>query len=166
MPAVPRWLQSIPSAVVQLERMQDGRLITRRDLQHLFGASRTRAAALMKLFGGEIVAGGGVVRREDLLAQLRVAAQGEEFRREARRRTLLGERVERAALTGIRFTVTRAALEARLGDLSGVTIERGRIEVRCGHAVEGAERLYALAQALQVDFAAFKRLIEGTDVPA
>ena len=30
----------------------------------------------------------------------------------------------------------------------------------------GPERLYALAQALQVDFAAFKRLIEGTDVPA
>ena len=53
MPAKPRWLLSIPDAISQLEQL-DRTLLTRRDIEHLFGVSKVRAAALMKTFGAEI----------------------------------------------------------------------------------------------------------------
>ena len=47
MPAKPRWLLAVPDAVRQLERL-DRDLLTRRDLERLFGVSRARAAQLMR----------------------------------------------------------------------------------------------------------------------
>ena len=45
MPARPSWLLAIPDAIEQLEAL--GRpLLTRRDLERLFGVSRARAATL------------------------------------------------------------------------------------------------------------------------
>ena len=39
MPAKPRWLLSIPDAISQLEKL-DRTLLTRRDIEHLFGVSK------------------------------------------------------------------------------------------------------------------------------
>ena len=50
MPATPRWLLAIPDAIRQLEAL-DRDLLTRRDLEQLFGVSRARAATLMQTFG-------------------------------------------------------------------------------------------------------------------
>ena len=47
MPAEPRWLLAIPDAIAQLEAL-DRDLLTRRDLEQLFGVSKTRAAGLMR----------------------------------------------------------------------------------------------------------------------
>ena len=47
-PAKPRWLLSIPDANV------DRILLTRRDIEQLFGVSKARAATLMQTFGAEM----------------------------------------------------------------------------------------------------------------
>ena len=52
MPAKPRWLLAIPDAISQLEAL-DRTLLTRRDIEQLFGVSRARAATLMQTFGAE-----------------------------------------------------------------------------------------------------------------
>ena len=49
-PAKPRWLLSIPDAISQLEQL-DRTLLTRRDVERLFGVSKARAATLMQTFG-------------------------------------------------------------------------------------------------------------------
>ena len=59
MPAKPRWLLAIPDAIGQLEELER-ELLTRRDLERLFGVSRARAATLMRLFGAELT---GYARR-------------------------------------------------------------------------------------------------------
>ena len=53
MPAKPRWLLSIPDAISQLENL-DRTLLTRRDIERLFGVSKARAATLMQTFGDEM----------------------------------------------------------------------------------------------------------------
>ena len=50
MPAKPRWLLAIPDAIQQLEQL-DQDLLTRRDLERLFGVSKVRATQLMTAFG-------------------------------------------------------------------------------------------------------------------
>ena len=47
MPAKPRWLLSIPDGISQLENL-DRQLLTRRDIERLFGVSKARAATLMR----------------------------------------------------------------------------------------------------------------------
>ena len=51
LPAKPRWLLAIPAAISQLEQL-DRDLLTRRDIERLFGVGKVRAAALMRTFGG------------------------------------------------------------------------------------------------------------------
>ena len=70
MPAPPRWLLAVPDAIRQLEKL-DRDLLTRRDVEKLFGVSRARAAQLMPMFGAELVGAARVLRRSELLRQLR-----------------------------------------------------------------------------------------------
>ena len=50
MPATPRWLLAIPDAIRQLEAL-DRELLTRGDVEQLFGVSKVRATQLMTAFG-------------------------------------------------------------------------------------------------------------------
>ena len=50
MPATPRWLLAIPDAIRQLEAL-DRELLTRGDVEQLFGVSQGRAGALMTAVG-------------------------------------------------------------------------------------------------------------------
>ena len=130
MPATPRWLLAVPDAIRQLETL-DRDLLTRRDVERLFGVSRARAAQLMRTFGAERVGASRVLRRTALLRQLRTYRQRAAFRGEEERRTRLVAALRQARLTGIRVAVPRAARAARLSGLpDGVSVEPGRIEVR------------------------------------
>ena len=51
MPAKPRWLLAISDAIRQLEQL-DRSLLTRRDIERLFGPGKVRAA-LMKTVGAD-----------------------------------------------------------------------------------------------------------------
>ena len=88
MPAPSRWLLAVPDAIRQLEAL-DRDLLTRRDVERLFGVSRARAAQLMRTFGAELVGASRVLRRTALLRQLRTYRQRAAFRGEEERRTRL-----------------------------------------------------------------------------
>ena len=75
MPAKPRWLLAIPDAISQLEQL-DRDLLTRRDIERLFGVGKVRAAALMKTFGAELVGNQRTLPRAGLLQQLRSTGAG------------------------------------------------------------------------------------------
>ena len=139
MPAKPRWLLAVPDAIRQLETL-DRDLLTRRDVERLFGVSRARAAQLMRTFGAERVGASRVLRRA-----ARVVTA-----------------IRQARLTGIRVAVPREAREARLSGLpAGVSVEPGRIEVRFSSAKDAVGRLFALAQALTHDYEQFEALVDG-----
>ena len=159
MPAKPRWLLAIPDAIRQLEKL-DRELLTRGDVERLFGVSRARAAQLMRTFGAELAGYARVLRRTDLLRQLRQHRGRAVFRGEEQRRDRLTAEIRRARLTGIRVAVPIEALEARLSGLpEGVSVEPSRIEVRYQDATEAVGRLFALAQALTNDYERFEELV-------
>ena len=85
-PARPRWLLAIPAAIRQLDAL-DRELLTRRDIERLFGVSKVRAAQLMATFGAGRTGHILTLPRAALLRQLRryrkrAAFRGEEARRE------------------------------------------------------------------------------------
>ena len=159
MPAKPRWLLAIPDAISQLEKL-DRTLLTRRDIEHLFGVSKVRAAALMKTFGAEMTGNLRTLPRKKLLQQLRKHRQRGAFRGEEERRARLVAELQKARLTGVRFKVPAETMSAQLANLpEGVSVARGRIEVRFDGAEDALARLYALAQALGNDYGRFEALV-------
>ena len=161
MPATPRWLLAIPDAIQQLEAL-DRDLLTRRDLEQLFGVARARAATLMREFGAERTGNVLTLRRVDLLRFLRTRRQRTTFRREQDRRDRLVTTLRQARLTGIRVTVPAETLSGRLANLPpGVTVAADRIEVQFSDAEEAVARLFALAQALTHDYERFEALVGG-----
>ena len=136
MPATPRWLLAIPDAIQQLEAL-DRDLLTRRDLEALFGVARARAATLMRDFGAELTGNQRTLPRAQLLRQLRQHRARAAFRGEATRRDRVVTAIRQARLTGIRVAVPSEALEARLSGLpAGVSVEpgpdRGALQRRAG----------------------------------
>ena len=101
MPAKPRWLLAIPDAISQLEQL-DRQLLTRRDIERLFGVGKVRAAALMTTFGAEFVGNQKMLPRTKLLQQLKKHRGRAAFRVEEERRARLiaefrpGHRLRRA----------------------------------------------------------------------
>ena len=164
MPATPRWLLAIPDAIRQLEAL-DREVLTRRDIEQLFGVSRARAATLMQTFGAELTGNQRTLPRTQLLRQLRRHRTRVAFRGEETRRDRVVTAIRQARLTGIRVAVPSEALEARLAGLpAGVSVEPGRIEVRFSGAQDAVGRLFALAQALTNDYERFEELVEGGDL--
>ena len=101
-----------------------------------------------------------MLRRTDLLRQLRKYRKRSAYRGEEQRRARVVAELRTARLTGIRVAVPVESLEARLGELpEGVMVEAGRIEVRFAGAQQAVVRLYALAQALTNDYERFETLV-------
>ena len=165
MPVRPRWLLAIPDAIAQLEQL-DRPLLTRRDLEALFGVSRARAATLMRAFGADLTGSIRTLPRTALLRQLRRLQTHAPFRDEAARYDRVLSALRQARRTGIRVPVPVDAFHGRLANLPvGVSVSRDRIEVRFTSAKDAVARLFALAQALTHDYERFERLIErGKDV--
>ena len=135
-PAKPRWLLAIPDAISQLEHL-DRTLLTRRDIEQLFGVSTARAATLMQTFGAEMTGNLRTLPRKKLLQQLRKHRQRGAFRGEEERRARLVAELQKARLTGVRFKVPAETMSAQLANLpEGVSVARGRIEVRFDGAGE------------------------------
>ena len=160
-PATPRWLLAIPDAIRQLEQL-DRDLLTRRDLERLFGVSRARAATLMQTFGAEMTGYQRTLPRTKLLRQLRTHRARGAFRGEVERRDRLVAELRKARVTGIRVTLPAETLDAKLASLpEGVSVSRDRIEVRFRGAQDAVGRLFALAQALRHDYEQFEALVDG-----
>ena len=145
-------------AAVCVGRQRD--LVTRRDVERLFGVSRVLAAQLMRTFGAELAGSSRVLRRADLLRQLKKMRRRAAFRIETERRTRVVAELRQARITGIRVAVPVEALETRLAGLpEGVRVEADRIEVRFAGAQEALVKLVALAQVLNNDYECFEELV-------
>ena len=159
MPANPRWLLAIPDAISQLEQL-DRQLLTRRDIERLFGDRKARAAALMKTFGAEPVGNQRTLPRTRFPAVAQEAPgpgglprRGGETR--ARRRRAPAGPADRGPVQGASRDHEREAVEPARG---GVGRAR-RIEVRFDGAEDALARLYTLAQALGNDLGRFQALV-------
>ena len=160
-PAKPRWLLAIPDAIRQLEKL-DREVLTRGDVEQLFGVSRARAATLMQTFGAELTGNQRTLPRTQLLRQLRKHRARAAFRGEVARRDRLVAELRKARVTGIRVTLPAETLDAKLASLpEGVSVSRDRIEVRFSGAQDAVGRLFALAQALTHDYEQFEALVDG-----
>src|SRR5436190_1036296 len=104
MPAKPRWLLAIPDAIAQLESL-DRELLTRRDLEQLFGISKPRAAILMREFGADRTGNVRTLSRIQLLRRLRARRKGSAFTAELDRRDHLVATLRQARIAGIRMKV-------------------------------------------------------------
>ena len=148
MPPKPRWLLAIPDAISQLEKL-DRTLLTRRDIERLFGVSKARAATLMQTFGAELVGNQRTLPRTKLLQQLKKHRGRAAFRGEEERRARLVAELQQARLTGVRFKVPAETMSAQLANLpEGVSVARGRIEVRFANARTRAAYGRAVGQFL------------------
>ena len=114
MPAKPRWLLSIPNAISQLENL-DRTLLTRRDIERLFGVSKARAATLMQTFEAELVGNQRTLPRTKLLQQLKKHRDRAAFRGEEERRARLVTELRKARITGIRVPLPAETLNSQLG---------------------------------------------------
>ncbi len=84
------------------------------------------------------------------------------FRREEERREGLVAELGKARLTGIRVKLPAETPDTKLASLpEGVSVARGRIEVRFNGAKEAMEWLYPLAHALINDYERFEELVDG-----
>ena len=112
MPAKPPWRLAIPDAIRQLDTL-DRDLLTRRDLERLFGVSKVRATQLMTTFGAGRTGHLLTLPRAALLRQLRRPRTQAAVRGEATRRDRVVTAIRQARLIGIRAAVPRAALAPR-----------------------------------------------------
>ena len=69
------------AAISQLEQL-DRQLLTRRDIERLFGVGKVRAAGLMTTFGAELVGNEKTLPRTKLLQQLKKHRGRATFRQE------------------------------------------------------------------------------------
>ena len=99
MPAKPRWLLSIPDAISPARNL-DRALLTRRDIERLFGVSKARAATLMQTFGVEMTGNQRTLPRTRLLQQLKKHRAGPAFRGEEERRARVVAELRKARITG------------------------------------------------------------------
>src|SRR3954468_578121 len=116
MPASPCWLLAIPDAIRQLEAL-DRDLLTRRDLEQLFGVSKARAAILMRTFGAERTGNVRTLSRASLLRQLKARRKGAAFSGEVDRRDRVITTLRQARIAGIRVPVATAVFSLKLAGL-------------------------------------------------
>ena len=159
MPAKPMWLLKIPDAVRQLEKLER-EIITRSDVQTLFGVSKSQANNLMLRFGAERTSHLLTIPRSVLLDVLRKRSRSREFQQEeARREKLYGE-LRQARVSAVRYKVPTEVLSAKLRNLpEGVTVGGTRITVDYTEPKQALQRLYGLAQALGNDYERFETLV-------
>ena len=160
MPATPRWRLALPDAIRQLEQL-DRELLTRGDVEQLFGVARARAATLRQTFGAALTGNQRTLPRTQLLRQLRKHRARAAFRGEAERRERLLTELRTARLTGIRVAVPCRGARGTASLPAGVKVARDRIEVRFSGAQDAVARLYARAQALTNDYEPFEALVDG-----
>jgi hypothetical protein len=160
MPFAPLWLPRIPDAIAQLQQL-DRDLITRADVERLFGVSRALAAKLMHRFGAERVGAQQLaVQRSTLIQTLQAIAEGDQAAGDVRRRASIASELQRARLEAVHVAVPATALQTHVDGLpSGVSLGPGRIEVRFTSVPEALQQLFTLAKAITNDYDRFSAIV-------
>jgi hypothetical protein len=164
MPAKALWLLHIPEIVSQLETF-DVPVVDRAIIERLFGLRRRQAIELLHRFGGYQTGRTFLVDRRLLIECLRRLADGEEFRRESRRKERLEHAVDRLrrdqTAARVKIPVPPDVFRRKLADLSpGVALEAGHLHIAFSGTEDLLSKLFELSQAAGNDFDRFREAAE------
>lgn len=165
MPDQPSWIERVPEIQRALERMPgEAPWLDRASVERLFGLSARQSVRLMRGCAGAVQVGRSLlVPRVDLL-RLVGGAEGrgvEERRRRQRLHEVLGVARVEAGRRAIPIPDVRLSPERVWGDLPGVRLRPGRLEVEFQDVEELLRRLFELSQAIADDYGEFERLAGG-----
>jgi len=148
--------------------LEDARLpvIDRCSVERLFGLERRQAIELMHRFGGYLAGRTFLIGREQLIEALDAIAASGEYQQEAARRDQLVASVDAVRRTrqteAVRIPVSREVFDARLKSLGpGVELRAGRLAIEFAGPEDLLRKLFALAQAVANDYAAFEESATG-----
>jgi hypothetical protein len=143
-------------------------ILERRDIERLFGISRTQAGELMSVVGAEKSDGASTTRRDAVAFYLRNSKAWQEATDEKERRERLNQKLRQAEEDLVlRETPIPAQPKdewAKFRDLApNVILEPGRLEIRfCGQE-DLLHQLWLLSRAMQNQLPVFDRLTGVTE---
>jgi hypothetical protein len=165
MPAKAQWLLRVPEILAELSLL-DVPVVDRAVCERLFHLRRRRAIDLIRCFGGYQAGRTFLLDRPMLIAQLEQIRDSSDFKLEWRRKERLAERLDaiRRLQAGERVAIAVApeTLSQRLPDLpDGVGLSPGALHILFQSPEELLSKLFALAQAIANDYAAFEKRTSG-----
>ena len=165
MPAKAQWLLRVPEILAELSAL-DVPVVDRAVCERLFRLRRRRAIDLIRGFGGYQAGRTFLLDRPKLIAQLEHIRDSPDFKMEWRRKERLAERLDaiRRLQAGERVAIAVApeTLSQRLPDLpDGVGLSPGALHILFQSPEELLSKLFALAQAIANDYAAFEKRTSG-----
>src|SRR4051794_29857373 len=165
MPAKPRWWRHIAEIRSMLN---DVRLpvIDRASMERLFGLERRQAIELMHRFGGYQAGRTFLIGREQLIEGLDSIAADGQYQQEAARRERLVASLDGLRRTreteAVRIPVSREVFDSRIKSLGDdVQLRAGRLAIMFAGPEDLLRKLFALAQAVANDYAAFEEAATG-----
>lgn len=164
MPDQPSWYQRIPQILKILETTSLP-VLDRYSVEKLFGVGRRQAVRIMARLGGYQAGRTSLIERDELAQRLRLLAGGVSVERAVGRRQRIWQilRGETSRLRALGVTITPPQIPPRLANLpAGVDLRPGRLVVTYTEPIQLLERLYALAQALTVDYENFEKSFGGS----
>lgn len=154
MPRQREWYQRVPEAL-KLLRALPCPVVDRSTLESLLGLKRRQAIRMMVHFGGYQSGRAYLVDRQDLIQQLEIIRQGEDYSHDKRRRQRVAEMATKlAAEWGARQTIISPPRQPVKGyaDLpETITLEAERLEIRYRSQEDLLTQLLALVQAISRD---------------
>jgi len=148
--------------------LEDARLpvIDRASVERLFGLERRQAIDLMHRFSGYQAGRTFLIGREQLIEALDAIAASGDYQQEAARRDRLVASVDAARRTrqteAVRIPVAREVFDTRLKSLGpGVELRAGQLAIQFAGPEDLLRKLFALAQAVANDYAAFEEAATG-----
>ncbi len=166
MPDQPSWYQRIPEILDALEATSLP-VLDRYSVEKLFGVGRRQAVRIMAGLGGYQAGRTSLIECDELMRRLRLLAQGAGVERSVRRRQRIWQILRREAprLRARGVTIRPPQISSRLTNLpAGVDLRPGRLVINYTEPIELLERLYALAQALTMDYENFEKNFAGVQL--
>ena len=163
MPAYPSWLTRIPAAIGQLRPLGD-RLVTRTDIEVMFGLSKRAALILLRRVGAVRVGISLAIPADRLLSEFEHLSESGDFGLAMERRRCVQSAVRFERAHHVRFRVPAQA-DAVQGLPAGVRVVPGEITVTFSTVEEGLQRLFLLAQTITADYDRFARIASAPTSP-
>lgn len=163
MPRHTEWIQHLPQAITELRALPSP-TIDRRTLQSLLHISPRHAIRILSFLGAYSAGKSLLIERETLIQRLETVAATSPVQWEQRRHERVGQHLDRyrkeqhARTRKIQVPSTVAA--TRIASLPpGVSILPGTLSIGFASAEDLLAKLFALAQAISNDYAAFEAAI-------
>lgn len=163
MPRRTEWIQRLAPALEELRALPCP-TIDRRTVESLFDVSPRQALRILSALGCYAAGKSLLIERKDLIAKLEALAASDGVRIERGRHERVGEYLQRyrheQSLRNKKIAVLPEALTSRITSLpEGVSLAPGKLEIEFASAEDLLQKLFALAQAISYDYAAFESVI-------